>query len=1840
MFLRYFCVLPFFTGNFALYAIGFVLACVIIVTYTTLLVYSIVSLNRSTSLSFYGHSALRLITRISTYIFNVFYLPLLNMLLSIYNCDATTGMNVHSSDNDSNGGNAIYKGDATYIAFCVLSAVFTVVLTAEKYMYTILCYEHIYNRNNIISKQTSEPERIVMVIQVFVVFMNEIWKNELLFIVCYMLLTLLLLCKYKASMHLYNYTMSKLNMCYAMMLACNAVSFFIARISYNTHFNGNIMLFVISIIIGVIALLCFYEDDYSIVTINTRSEHVNDAKRGYIAIAKINDVIRQVNKNKRKERMILESYIHSYELTCTIKNCPLTRYGNELAKGNFNVQSLLYQHIDVRYKQLLEKFPNNAYIKLMYCYHLYKEMGLVNMAKKTLHEAKEDNTSIEEEFLIYRLSQILDKEGYAFHTTSALSSSHTTNTKDEDNITYTALYNCFINYIKRISSLYTKFWSTLFLSHQDRRIDLSQLNDCGSEISKLKCSIEKVYSQLNQIKPNDVHVMKYYADFLGMIINDNKSAKRFYYKIREIQLENANDYEKDIIDINIRAISSDEIQFIIVSTHQHDIGCIIDISLGLCADSGYTKNELVNHSCNMLIPDLIRSFHMDVMRKRLNEFKQSVIDDKLSKKQYVNHFSFFINKAHFLIPAVFSPAIISNDNNDMYFITRVMRDHHIVAQQQSLMNNANALFINDADKERSCFVITNPRFIIREYSIEALRLLALNQSEDDMLYMGNFIVDFKANRFRCKTQQEMNVVWVKKNKSANINNEFYLTKTPLVIDGKHVGYVFKFTLKSGESKVNNKWKKSNDITGGFVPMIEEHKTFVYNTKNNSYMRKGRTNMSNTVNNGDSSNNSVSVNMSEEIKRQAYEKLKGINITNLNGIAQEEDEEDEDDDDDDSNNNSDDDDDNTYTSYTHSNTSSNEDDSNYVGGGANTHNNTPMFNSNSNTNNTNNKRSVSVTNFTNEQRHHSHAHAHAHKRNDDINSTFICLPEMIAANIKFNDEKRKANDISLLTEMYFVNLKNIKLYIYDFDNNRINENNEPANYQNYIQHRINELSNPSTPFTTKKSNVKKVKKEETAVSSFQKEQNEKEVKIIKQIQYSLNKYEAQVSMRKLQLSSILVILLLIIEGVLGIIIYTSVYTNIEQNCSLIHYSFTLLTNCVYSIFFTRELTLINHEQYEVMFQNLNDYINDTLTHLSDLTSDSEEKTNFILTSSAEISDETAFTLFNETLQLYMISDNLNILSFNVTLNAALSQTLSSVFVLLYSEPTKLLPTAKAVYFSLLNNMNGLYNGLIRQANLFKKEMSRSNSKNTTLMVVFVVCCFVIGVCSYVLLYMLYVHVVSKKDEYLKVFNEIGLNVIRVALEHCERFTQQLNTVDNDEYANGFNVVTENANNNNNDNNSDTQHSFDFERELMLMNSDNNNNSSSTGVNGHLQRTRSNDDYNTRNSSDGIERHSRRNSQNAKHLQYNTHRVIHSCTYLIHIKLFLSVECFLSTVISIALVVLTHNAFMHFERNIAVFTASSEIHAKYLMLFNVLREYIFDKDIYVDYKWLPYFFNDELAAIYDNTRSSNMIINQHLNHLSKPFQELYDKYYYHDICEGNDYLKGITDTTITCDSLTASTAKYGLSVLLPFFVEEIKEVKLKFEANEKETQQRNCTFNFTLYGLGTMIEDQSRNCADQPQLNPFNYLINKQHDRLVLVFRRLFEPVFQEISRSLTETNVKNQQTQRQINMIVLITYLCVVCVGYLFVWKRIENKVYATIFKAKNMLMILPKEILVGLDSVHKLFGINVDKLEEEDNEDDDVGGNGGGSGSSGGSMHYVHNPRRHEMSDKDLSGFVDDQMDD
>ena len=91
--------------------------------------------------------------------------------------------------------------------------------------------------------------------------------------------------------------------------------------------------------------------------------------------------------------------------------------------------------------------------------------------------------------------------------------------------------------------------------------------------------------------------------------------------------------------------------------------------------------------------------------------------------------------------------------------------------------------------------------------------------------------------------------------------------------------------------------------------------------------------------------------------------------------------------------------------------------------------------------------------------------------------------------------------------------------------------------------------------------------------------------------------------------------------------------------------------------------------------------------------------------------------------------------------------------------------------------------------------------------------------------------------------------------------------------------------------------------------------------------------------------------------------------------------------------------------------------------------------------------------------------------------------------------------------------------------------------------------------------------------------------------------------MNETLIQIGEDQKKfvtiINKCIIIGYFIVIAFVYFVVWKQIEYKVYSTIYKAKSLLMILPKEILVGLDSVQKLFELNVSTNSNEEQTEEE-----------------------------------------
>ena len=113
--------------------------------------------------------------------------------------------------------------------------------------------------------------------------------------------------------------MAKINLCFSFIIGWNAICLFLSKL-LEDYFNKGFYLFLIGIPFLISTVLTF---DYSSFHFLQRNFKLTDPKEGYIYISKLVDLSQAVLNNDRKARIIVQSYIYTYELHCTEKNCPL-----------------------------------------------------------------------------------------------------------------------------------------------------------------------------------------------------------------------------------------------------------------------------------------------------------------------------------------------------------------------------------------------------------------------------------------------------------------------------------------------------------------------------------------------------------------------------------------------------------------------------------------------------------------------------------------------------------------------------------------------------------------------------------------------------------------------------------------------------------------------------------------------------------------------------------------------------------------------------------------------------------------------------------------------------------------------------------------------------------------------------------------------------------------------------------------------------------------------------------------------------------------------------------------------------------------------------------------------------------------------------------------------------------------------------------------------------------------------------------------------------------------------------------------------------------------------------
>lgn len=317
----------------------------------------------------------------NTYIwFNIIlFVPMINILFSIYSCD------------DSNVNNYIdnyqCRGILYYIYFTI-SMLFIVVLSSFSFLGITLCYESIYQKNNYLSKQTSLPDTLLFILKLSLVILSEVIQRSIVILYFYFCFSFLLLIVFYFSYLQYPPKLRKMYNLLFTLIFWNSFSLLLNKMLSTTKPIGLILFILVSILITIIIFFS-YGDEKGILF----SKNIESPEQGYIIITQLIDIISKIKLNDRSAKVILDGYILNHQSNCPFNNCPLKQYNSKYLNFKENL-SFLYQHIDNLYKQIIERFPSSPFIKVMYSYFLYYELNKKALAFSYLYDVERFNLSL------------------------------------------------------------------------------------------------------------------------------------------------------------------------------------------------------------------------------------------------------------------------------------------------------------------------------------------------------------------------------------------------------------------------------------------------------------------------------------------------------------------------------------------------------------------------------------------------------------------------------------------------------------------------------------------------------------------------------------------------------------------------------------------------------------------------------------------------------------------------------------------------------------------------------------------------------------------------------------------------------------------------------------------------------------------------------------------------------------------------------------------------------------------------------------------------------------------------------------------------------------------------------------------------------------------------------------------------------------------------------------------------------------------------------------------------------------------------------------------------------
>ena len=761
--------------------------------------------------------------------------------------------------------------------------------------------------------------------------------------------------------------------------------------------------------------------------------------------------------------------------------------------------------------------------------------------------------------------------------------------------------------------------------------------------------------------------------------------------------------------------------------------------------------------------------------------------------------------------------------------------------------------------------------------------------------------------------------------------------------------------------------------------------------------------------------------------------------------------------------------------------------------------------------------------------------------------------LIKDNENNNKNIKKSNNIE--NEYYKVSMNDIKFMIYDFmqemvisskcekksqveiiiNNYKSRQSiniSEDINYvslsfEKYLKDIKSKNEKNSSKVLTKKSILKNTSESHKIIDTEKEFENE--------ITYSLTKQDEQKSIVLFYQISFLFLLLIIILSSILIYYIINKYSDFKENLNIIIYSISLKYHTNIGIFSIREMSLYSVQNplanlsYSVPDISEDNYITTIYNISKNCFTQCNSLMEKIIAINLKLSDDTENKLFNEKFNITVLYDSNKLRNVTSTIVVSLIQVYSSFCNLLKNQYISLADSN--LYNFMHNSLNQISIAIEIQIDLYIKEINNRKNEIIAIIIIFSIINLIIHILLYVIILKFFFAISNKKTSYISVFYAIGINLIKSSMKKCEFF---INTINMNEKNEALNKMEED--------------------ESSLMSLSNNNINSKLNNKGKKE-----------------------NSRLKKNKGICVDKRTKQFKKILSIALIISFLIFIAILISLLLLVEKFiisadylNYLQHYHNNI-------------IELYNGFREFIYDENQTIsNIRIYDYLIKTE--TLFYNTSTFDIIniyaIQPKITGLSKAYEELSEK----GFC--SSYITKFASKE-ECETFMGGTdgiMKFGFLLVFSSFVEDIRYARNIFKVF---LDNHIIVDNFSFYDnedyLKRIYEKLQSNSTFMSRITAYN---TETFSRITIYFTNIVMQYMLK-ERDITIKGITEFVNNGHIIYIIFIAvYMAIFIFIFFIYWIPMIRTLNKEIFKTKNMLSILPVQILASLPNIRELLNIS------------------------------------------------------